>query len=102
MGDTSHLLRTSRYNTDDDQNIALGDGDSIWYFGANNSESNPSWTLLGYWYSYFNFTDYDDDHTTRQYKYVMQQRISGGSGTVRIGENSAHGQLHAIVTEVKQ
>ena len=104
FGSTSHWLRTSRYNTDDqeDQNIALGDGDAVWNFGANNDESNPSWTYLGYWYSYFNFTDFDDDHTTRQYKYVLQQRRSGGAGTVRIGENAAHGHLHAIITEVKQ
>ena len=102
FGDTSHHLRTARYNTDDNQNIALGDGDPVWYFGANTSESNPSWTLLGYWYAYFNWVDYDDDHTTRQYKYVMQQKRSGGSGTVRIGENSGHSQLNAIITEVKQ
>ena len=102
MGSTSHWLRTARYNTDDDQSIALGDGDAVWNFGANNGEADPSWTYLGYWYVYFNWMDYDDDHTTRQYKYVMQQRRSGGDGTVRIGENSGHAQLHAIVTEVKQ
>ena len=102
VGSSAHWLRTARYDSDNDQSIALGDGDAVWYFGVSPSESNPSMTLYGYFYHYFNWVDYDDDHTTRQYKYVMQQRRSGGSGTVRIGENSGHSQLHAIITEVKQ
>jgi len=105
FGNTAHMLRTYRYDTDDgDGGVALQDGDSVWYFGASytNSTESASAYPLGYWYTYFNFDTFDDDHTTRQYKYVMQYRISGGNGTVRIGENSAHGHLHAIITEVKQ
>jgi hypothetical protein len=101
FGNTGHKMRTARYDSDENQSIHLMDGDSVWWFSANSSESSSNFPL-GYWYTYFNFDTFDDNHTTRQYKYVMQHMRTGGDGTVRIGENSAHGHLHAIITEVKQ
>ena len=105
FGTTAHQMRTARYNGDDDHGgneHPLGDGDTIWYFHAADSDSDPDWNQLGYWYSYFSFTDYDDDHSDITYRYVMQHRASSSTGTVRIGENSGQQQLNAIITEVKQ
>jgi len=101
FGNTGSKFRTFRYDSDDDQGVFLADGDNVHYFGASSSESASSYPL-GYWYTYFSWMDFDNLHGTRTYKYSIQFRRTGGDGTVRVGENSAHGQLNAIVTEYKR
>ena len=101
FGNSGSMLRTIRQDSDDTEFITLSDGDAEWYVSANSSESQSTYPL-GYWYGHFNFVSYDDRHTTRQYKYEMQHRRTGGDGTSRVGENSAHGHLNCIITEVKQ
>lgn len=101
FGTTGAILRTIRQDSDYSQSITLSDSDAEWAFSANSSESQSTFPL-GYWYGHFNFVSYDDRHTTRQYKYEMQHRRTGSDGSSRVGENSAHGHLHCIITEVKQ
>ena len=101
FGTTGMSCRTIRQDSDDTEFISLQDGDAQWYIYANATESASSYPL-GYWYGLFNFVSYDDRHTTRQYKYEMQHRCEGSGGTTRVGENSTHGHLNCIITEVKQ
>ena len=101
FGETGAILRTARQDSDYSQSITLSDGDAEWSFSANSSESQSTFPL-GYWYGHFNFVSYDDRHTTRQYKYEMQHGRTHSDGSSRVGENSAHGHINCIITEVKQ
>ena len=101
FGTTGMRLRTIRQDSDYTQSITLSDGDPEWYVSANSSESQSTFPL-GYWYGHFNFVSYDDRHTTRQYKYEMQHAATHSGGSSRVGENSAHGHINCIITEVKQ